>query len=116
MSVIVIKAIVGNKQKGENIMDEDVITDLWAAIKSLRQENTELRTRIAALESARSDEPDSDEVYDVKERLAQLEYKQQREADERGYEAQGSRYPGKHPSRCACDRCLRIGRGGNYYG
>jgi hypothetical protein len=48
-----------------------------------------------------------EQVGEMSERLSTLEYFQQREEDRRGYEEQGPRYTGRHPSSCACDRCLR---------
>ena len=54
-------------------------------------------------------------VLELRERIADLEQVEQRREDREGYEQHGSRYTGRHPHRCACDRCL-VGLAGLSYG
>jgi hypothetical protein len=58
----------------------------------------DLLDRIVALEA---------ETRRLAERVKDLEYCQQQKQDEEGYAEQGSRYHGRHPRTCACDRCLQ---------
>lgn len=66
---------------------------------TLEERVQQLETRLREL---------NDIIFSQGEKNAFLERKIRDRDDEEGYERQGPRYSGKHPQRCACNRCLSI--------